>query len=127
VKNGDTLTTLDYRKLVHFHKQQKGIITIASHKRRVNIDFGVLNVDSYGALEGYDEKPTLDYLVSMGVYVLNPEVLQYIPANQRIDFPDIVKTFLTEEKKSRHTLPMNTGWISAGMMTMKMPQNISKK
>ena len=61
VMNGDTLTTLDYRKLVQFHKEQEGIVTIASHKRQVNIDFGVLNVDAGGILESYDEKEVLTY------------------------------------------------------------------
>lgn len=97
--NGDTLTTLDYRQLIEFHKLHEGLITIASHKRHVNIDFGVIYVDKSDVLTNYDEKPTLDYLVSMGVYVLDPQVLEYIVPKQRLDFPDIVKTFLAEGKK----------------------------
>ena len=36
--NGDTLTTLDYLSLLEFHKKNEGIVTIAAHKRQVNID-----------------------------------------------------------------------------------------
>jgi len=88
-------------------------VTIAAHKRHVNIDFGVLNVDKNDVLTSYDEKPTMDYLVSMGVYVLDPEVLQYIPSNQRIDFPDIVKTFLAEGNKVQ-TYITNDYWLDIG-------------
>jgi len=79
----------------------------------VNIDFGVLNVDAGGRLESYDEKPTLQYLVSMGVYVLSPEVLDYIQPDQRIDFPDIVKTFLGEGKKVQ-TYITDEYWLDIG-------------
>jgi len=113
VINGDTLTTLDYRQLMQYHEQQGGIVTIASHKRQVKIDFGVLNVNNQGALTNYDEKPTLDYLVSMGVYVVSPEVLQYIPMNRYIDFPDLVKTFLSEGKKVQ-TYSTDDYWLDIG-------------
>lgn len=113
VMNGDTLTTLDYSNLLNFHKKNKGIVTIASHKRQVKIDFGVLKVDNQSILTGYDEKPTLDYIVSMGVYVLNPEVLQYLKPNQRIDFPDIVKKFLIEGKRVQ-TYITDEFWLDIG-------------
>jgi len=111
--NGDTLTTLDYRQLIEFHKLHEGLITIASHKRQVNIDFGVIYVDKSDVLTNYDEKPTLDYLVSMGVYVLDPQVLEYIVPKQRLDFPDIVKTFLAEGKKVQ-TYITDEYWLDIG-------------
>ena len=99
--------------LIKFHKEKGGIVTIASHKRQVHIDFGVLNVDTEDVLQSYDEKPTLDYLVSMGVYVLNPEVLLHIPEKQRIDFPDIVKKFLDQGEKVQ-TYITEEYWLDIG-------------
>ena len=99
VINGDTLTTLDYRQLIEFHKANDGILTIAAHKRQVDIDFGVLHTDSHNKLVSYDEKPTMEYFVSMGLYVFEPEVLKFIAPNQRLDFPDLVKAFLAEGRK----------------------------
>jgi len=90
VANGDVLTTLDLNELVSAHKQSGAIATIASHTRLVNIDLGVLQVDGSNELIGYVEKPTFDYLVSMGIYVFEPEVLQFIPYNNYLDFPELV-------------------------------------
>lgn len=101
VMNGDTLTTIDYRKLMEFHKMNEGSLTIATHKRQVDIDFGVLHTDRHGELVSYNEKPTLEYLVSMGIYVFEPEVLKFIVPNQRLDFPDLVKALLAEGKKAQ--------------------------
>jgi NDP-mannose synthase len=90
VTNGDVLTTLDLQDLLAFHKSQGGIATIAVHRRQVKIDLGVVQWNGNNTLSGYIEKPTYDYTVSMGIYVFEPRVLQYIPHNRYLDFPDLV-------------------------------------
>jgi NDP-sugar pyrophosphorylase family protein len=99
VMNGDILTTLNYSKLVNFHRKNKAIATIAMHKREVKIDFGVIKVGDKNKLIDYVEKPVLGYLVSMGVYVFEPKVLKYIKPNQKLDFPDLVKLLLEKKEK----------------------------
>jgi NDP-sugar pyrophosphorylase family protein len=90
VTNGDVLTTLDIKKLITFHKQKGGIATIAAHRRQVKIDLGVIQWDGNDQISGYIEKPTTDYTVSMGVYVFEPRVLDYIPFGEYLDFPDLI-------------------------------------
>jgi NDP-sugar pyrophosphorylase family protein len=90
VTNGDVLTTLDLRDLVAAHRQSGAIATIASHARKVKVDLGVLEFDGTNMLTGYIEKPTYDFFVSMGIYVFEPRVLQYVQYNQYLDFPDLV-------------------------------------
>lgn len=113
VMNGDTLTTLNYAQLIEFHRLKKGLITIAMHKRKINIDFGVINMNDDGNLIGYNEKPTLDYLVSMGVYVFDPIVLEYITPNEKLDFPDLVKLLLAKGKKIQGYLT-DEYWLDIG-------------
>lgn len=90
VTNGDVLTTLNLKKLVAFHKQKGGIATIAAHHRQVKIDLGVIQWDGDDRIRGYIEKPTNDYTVSMGIYVFEPRILEYIPAGEYLDFPDLI-------------------------------------
>lgn len=92
--NGDVLTDLDFAALVRFHRERGAALTIATHKRQVKIDFGVLEVDGNSTIAGYVEKPAIDYSVSMGVYVYEPEVLQFIDPGQYLDFPDLVLRLL---------------------------------
>ena len=98
VSNGDVLTTLDLRELVCFHKGHNAIATIASYKRRVHIDLGVLQQGGC-LVTGYIEKPDIDYVVSMGIYVFEPQVLNYIPENQYLDFPDLVLKLIAAGEK----------------------------
>lgn len=90
VTNGDVLTTLDLAELIAFHHSQKAAATIAVHRREVRIDLGVVQMDDTHQLRGYLEKPTYPYVVSMGIYVFEPRVLDYIPHGQYLDFPDLV-------------------------------------
>ena len=92
--NGDILTTLDYSDLIEFHKTSGSVATIALKKRDVNIDFGVVEIDEDNIIEKYIEKPTIDYLVSMGIYVFEPDVLKYIQPDKRLDFPDLIKLLI---------------------------------
>ena len=93
--NGDVLTTLDFSDLVNYHKRNGAIATIALKKRDVKIDFGVVEIDGSNSIVGYTEKPEIDYLVSMGVYVFEPKVLEYIKPNEYLDFPDLIKKLIS--------------------------------
>ncbi|WP_298003727.1 MULTISPECIES: sugar phosphate nucleotidyltransferase [Anaerolinea] len=99
VTNGDVLTTLDLQDLLKFHARTGGIATIATHRRKVFIDLGVIHVNGGHEIVDYIEKPTLEYQVSMGIYVFEPRVLRYIPKGEYLDFPDLVKTLLAVGEK----------------------------
>jgi len=99
VCNGDVLTTLNMGELINFHKENQGVATIASHQRKVHIDLGVIQINGDHTIVGYQEKPTMDYLVSMGIYIFEPTVLQYIIKDQYLDFPDLIKILIAKNKK----------------------------
>jgi NDP-sugar pyrophosphorylase family protein len=94
VTNGDILTQLNMAELFKFHKEQGGICTIAMHERKVQIDLGVIELNHGYEITGYVEKPTFDYKVSMGLYVFEPRVLNYIPKDTYLDFPDLIKKLI---------------------------------
>jgi NDP-sugar pyrophosphorylase family protein len=88
VMNGDILSTLDYRALIDFHRGQDAVLTIAMRSKRVEIDLGVIE-SANGLVTGYREKPSLDYDVSMGIYVYEAEALRHLPQGPSA-FPELV-------------------------------------
>jgi NDP-sugar pyrophosphorylase family protein len=90
VTNGDVLTTLDFHDLVCSHRASGAAATIAMHTRQEKIDLGVIQTNGSSQITGYIEKPTYEFQVSMGIYVFEPCVLNYIPHNKYLDFPDLV-------------------------------------
>lgn len=113
VANGDVLTTLDLKDLIAFHKQSGCAATIAMHKRQVRIDLGILQLNGKNELTGYIEKPSYDFHVSMGIYVFEPRVLEYIPENSYLDFPDLVHKML-ENGERIAGYPYNGYWQDLG-------------
>jgi NDP-sugar pyrophosphorylase family protein len=90
VMNGDVLTMLDYRALIEQHVARAAWGTIAAKRRKLQIDFGVLRIGADHRLQGYDEKPTIAYEVSMGINVLSRQCLAFIPATGRFDMPQLM-------------------------------------
>lgn len=97
VMNGDVLTDLDYTSLMEAHRQTGATATIATIKREIQVSLGVLRfTDPHQTdrLTAYDEKPSIDYEASMGVYAFSPRVLNYIEPGERLDFPDLIGRLL---------------------------------
>ena len=95
--NGDVLTTLDFADLYRSHRSSGNAMTIAAHRRIVKPDYGILHVEGEGRearVAGYEEKPELPYVVSMGVYVMDPSVLRHVTPGERLDLPELVLELL---------------------------------
>jgi NDP-sugar pyrophosphorylase family protein len=113
VMNGDVLTNLDYRALLDYHAAQRAWLTIAGHNKTVKIDLGVLEVDGAGCVMNYIEKPTKSYAVSMGIYVYEPQVLQFISGGEYLDFPDLVMRLIRANKRVV-VFPNDAAWLDLG-------------
>ncbi|MDQ5985961.1 MAG: nucleotidyltransferase family protein [Syntrophus sp. SKADARSKE-3] len=88
--NGDILTDLNFAKFMEFHRSKDSLLTIATHERTQNIDYGTLEFNSDGFLELFSEKPVLCFNVSMGIYALTKKAVDFIPDKAHFDFPELV-------------------------------------
>lgn len=91
--NGDLLCSLDYRDLLEQHRASGAIATVASYPKEVKIQLGVLETDG-DLLVDYVEKPVMSYRVSMGIYAMEPAVRDFIPKDQPLDLPDLIKRLM---------------------------------
>jgi NDP-sugar pyrophosphorylase family protein len=94
VMNGDILTTLDFADLLERTRSGGHAAGVAVSSRTVDIDYGVLHMDPLGNLREYEEKPKLDYTVSMGVYVITRAAVDQIP-NGKFDMPDLLRSLVS--------------------------------
>ncbi len=89
VMNGDILTDLDYRGFFEGHVRDRNIFTISSYRREIKTDYGVLDVKGE-RLCGFREKPVISYEVSMGIYMVNRRILDYIPEGRPYGFDNLM-------------------------------------
>ncbi len=99
VINGDTLTSLDFRDFINYHHANNAAATIAMYCRKVHVDLGVIQTNENKEVIGYIEKPTYEFMVSMGIYLFDPRVLEYIPYNQYLDFPQLVHKLIQANER----------------------------
>lgn len=114
VLNGDLLTTINFLEIYETHIKEKAAATIATFSRKVNIDFGVLELDNKSHLKKYIEKPTFDYKVSMGINVFNKASIQnLVKENEYLDIPNLMMKL----KKNNHKVichEQDCKWLDIG-------------
>lgn len=115
--NGDVLTAIDYADLYRIHREAGNVMTIATHRRVVQTDYGVIHEDGMigetRRVTGYTEKPEIPYTVSMGVYVFEPAVLDHLEPDAYLDLPDLVLRLLGENLQVGHFL-YDGYWLDIG-------------
>lgn len=112
VISGDCITDFDLSAALHFHKKHHSKATIILTRVPNPIEFGVVITDEDGKIKRFLEKPSTSEIfsdtVNTGIYILEPEVLDFLPANQESDFSkDLFPLLLDKE------IPMY-GYIAEG-------------
>jgi len=114
VSNCDIIISCDYSKIYKFHKKGNFDLTLVSSIQHHIIPYGVCKLESDGSLETIREKPEYDFLVNTGMYILNPDILQFIPKNKLFNMTDLIKC-LKEKKKKIGVYPVSEkSWIDIG-------------
>ncbi|MFC3834118.1 nucleotidyltransferase family protein [Deinococcus rufus] len=95
IMNGDVLTNLDYGAFLMRHTQGTAPVTVATYRREVRSEFGVLDVDDSGQqIVAFREKPTVPFQVSMGVYAMTRETLRRYTPGQVLGFDTLMLDLL---------------------------------
>jgi len=113
VMNGDLLTNLSYRSLWEYHCSREAIVTLATYRRAVPIDLGIVEVDGQGWVRGYIEKPTYHYFVSTGIYVFEPAALGYIRRGEPLDLPELILRLIDAGERVA-AYPFEGLWLDIG-------------
>ena len=118
VISGDALTDVDLSRAVEFHRQQGAMVTLVLTCVNCPLEYGVVITGSNGAITRFLEKPAWGEVfsdkVNTGIYVCEPEVLDYIPAHQMFDFSKDLFPLLLREKKPLFGIVLPGYWCDIG-------------
>jgi NDP-sugar pyrophosphorylase family protein len=101
VMNGDVLTDLALDRFLDAHVESGTLFSISAAPRTQSIDFGVLHVGERGLLTRFEEKPQIPYMVSMGVYGVSRDIVEWIPADQAFGFDQLMNALLAQSREVR--------------------------
>lgn len=97
--NCDILVEHDLSLILDFHKKNKHKLTIVSSMLTNTIPYGVLTTNSVGVLKSIHEKPTTNYFVSTGLYIMEAELIRSIPKSTKFDMDKFIESLLNSKVK----------------------------
>jgi dTDP-glucose pyrophosphorylase len=112
VLNGDQVMRADLSAMLEQHVEGGYAATLGVGAHRIQIPFAVISSEN-GRLNSIEEKPTLSLTVNRGIYVLSPETLDYVPANQEFPITALFERLL-ELNKPVGTFRFEDYWLDVG-------------
>ena len=117
---GDALIDLDLTEAVKWHREKGAIATIIMKTvpREEVSSYGVVVTDETGRIQTFQEKPSVEEALSntinTGIYIFEPEILDYIPSGQEFDIGADLFPKLVEMGAAFYGLPMEFEWVDIG-------------
>jgi NDP-sugar pyrophosphorylase family protein len=113
VVNGDVLSEINFRTLLESHESNGSEVSVATAPHLVPVDFGVIGSDSDGRVNTFSEKPTTEYMVSIGVYAMSRNAISAIPEQTYFGFDDLILELLRAARPVR-TIRFDGFWLDIG-------------
>lgn len=114
VLNGDVLTRVDYTRLLSFHYEHGSAATLCVREHTTQIPYGVVRLDDMD-VHSFDEKPVLSHYVNAGIYLLEPQLLKFVPTDRYLDMPTLLECAV-KEKLEVSAFPVHEYWLDIGIL-----------
>ena len=112
--NGDLLTTLNYRELLDFHNQHKGVATMCVREYEYQVPYGVIQSEGH-LIRSMVEKPVQKFFVNAGVYVLSSELVRSVTPGTKVDMPTLLEQEISAGRDVT-MFPVHEYWLDIGRM-----------
>ncbi len=109
---GDSIYNFNLRNMIKQHVQKKSFVTMSLHEYKTNLPYGVIETKN-NKVVAWNEKPELKVNINMGCYVMEPQVMKFIPKNKPFGMDDVIKKAMRKKKLVSSFLSKN-GFIDIG-------------
>ena len=115
VMNADLLTNVNFTHLLDFHSFEKSVATMCVREYDYQVPYGVIETDGSN-ITSIKEKPVHKFFVNAGIYMLSPQVFEYIPSNEFYDMPTLFEEIIKNKLKTI-SFPVHEYWLDIGRMS----------
>lgn len=117
LSNCDCLLDADYLCMYEYHKSHKNAMTMVVAAKNMGIPYGIVELDSGGNLQTIREKPEYSFLVNTGIYIMEPDVIDFIKRDEHIDIPELAKRLLSSGRKVGGYPITEKSWLDMGQFS----------
>jgi NDP-sugar pyrophosphorylase family protein len=100
VMNSDIITKLNFDDFYQSHLTQDVVLTVGIREHEYVVPYGVVEMDERRVCS-IEERPTLSFNISCGIYVVSPTILDLVPKGQFFDMPDLIRVALRSGHKTQ--------------------------
>lgn len=124
VISGDALTDIDLIKAIEHHNQKNAFVTVVLKKVSIPLEYGVVVTNKDGQIAAFLEKPSWSEVFSdkanTGIYIIEPEVFNFIEKNQKCDFSNDLFPMLLHMNKCIYGYVAEGYWCDIGNINQYM-------
>ena len=113
----DTLLMADYENMLRFHRENGNVITMICAWKNVTIPYGIVEMGKNGLIEQMKEKPELSFLTNTSIYIVEPEVVDEIPDNTPVSFPEIIQQQMDKGRRAAAFPVSESEWLDMGQLS----------
>src|SRR5579862_665845 len=125
--SGDALTDIDLTQLLRYHQERGAAATIALQRVANPLEFGVVVTDELGRITRFLEKPSWGEVfsdtINTGIYVLEPEIFDYMEAGKNYDFSKDLFPFMLRDGKPLYGHVTPGYWSDIGNLQQYLQAN----
>ena len=114
VTNCDTLIDYDYSNIIDNHIKSKSILTTILAKKKLKLNYGICKKNKKNELIRINEKPEKLILVNTGMYLMNNDILKYIPKKRKFDITDLINLLINKKIKINTYAINDVFWTDVG-------------
>lgn len=112
ITNCDVIIEPNYVELLEHHRKEKNLMTLVSTVKDYTIPYGVIKTEGQ-ELEMIEEKPSFHFMINTGLYIIEPEVIEFIQDDENIDMTDLMIR-IKEDQKKVGVYPHHGKWFDVG-------------
>ena len=110
---GDTLLDFNLKNMISQHKKKKSFVTMSLYEYKTSIKYGVIDTKNNGRVSAWNEKPEIKTKINMGCYIMERDILGFIPKNKPYGMDDVIKKAITK-RKNVNSILTKKGFLDIG-------------
>jgi len=110
---GDSIFDFSLKNMIAEHKEKKSFITMGLYEHKTSIKYGVVDTKNNGKVLSWNEKPVIKSKINMGCYIMEPNILNFIPKNKPYEMDVVIKKAISK-RKTVNSILIKNGFIDVG-------------
>src|SRR5690606_8686425 len=94
--------------------EHKAAATMAIREYSIQVQYGVVDIEGY-QIRSFQEKPTHNHYINAGVYLIEPEVIDFLEKNKPCTMPDLFERIKAHNQPT-YAFPIREYWLDVGRM-----------